>query len=405
MISVEDARRRIIAATEPLPAERVMLSDAFGRVLAEDVVSRRTQPPHDVSAMDGYAVRAADVAEVPCMLRIVGRVQAGGLPDRPVGPGEAVRLFTGAPLPPGADAVVIQEDADADGADLRVRESVTAGRHVRKAGLDFREGDLGLSAGRVLTVRDIGLAAAMNVPWIAVRQRPRVALLATGDEIALPGDPVGPGQIVSSSGPALAAFARACGALPMNLGVAADTLEGLTEVAAAGRDADILVTMGGASVGEHDLVQEAFLAQGMELDFWRIAMRPGKPLMFGRLGKTLILGLPGNPVSSLVCALLFLQPAIGGLLGIADARPHRIKARLGASLQANGQREDYMRARLHHTEGEMLPRVVPFQVQDSSMLSSLARSGCLLVRPPHAPAADEDDVVEVLPLGTGALPV
>lgn len=404
MISVEEATRRILAAVSPLPGERVMLSDAFGRVLAEDVISRRTQPPHDVSAMDGYAVRAADVAEVPCTLKIVGRIQAGGLPDRAVGPGEAVRLFTGAPMPPGADAVVIQEDADAEGTNLRVRESVQSARHVRKAGLDFRAGAVGLKAGRVLTSRDIGLAAAMNVPWLSVRQRPRIALLATGDEIALPGDPVGPGQIVSSSGPALAAFVQSCGGIPVNLGVAGDTIEALSSLASAGRDADVLVTMGGASVGEHDLVQEAFLAEGMELDFWKIAMRPGKPLMFGRLGKTLVLGLPGNPVSSLVCALLFLRPAIAGLLGIAAPDTLRAKARLGVALPPNGEREDYMRAELRRNEGH-LPQAMPFSVQDSSMLSSLCRSDCLIVRRPHAPAAKEGEVVDVMLFGGGSLPI
>lgn len=404
MISVEEATKRVLAAVAPLPAERVMLSDAFGRVLAEDVISRRTQPPHDVSAMDGYAVRAADVVKVPCTLKIVGRIQAGGLPDRAVGPGEAIRLFTGAPMPPGADAVVIQEDADADGTDLHVRESVQSARHVRKGGLDFREGAVGLEAGRVLTSRDIGLAAAMNVPWLSVRQQPRIALLATGDEIVLPGDPVGPGQIVSSSGPALAAFVRSCGGVPLNLGVAGDTIDALSALAAAGRDADVLVTMGGASVGEHDLVQEAFLAEGMELDFWKIAMRPGKPLMFGRLGKTLVLGLPGNPVSSLVCALLFLRPAIEGLLGIAAPESRRAKARLGAALPQNGEREDYMRARLCAGEGH-LPLAVPFPVQDSSVLSSLSQSGCLIVRPPHAPAVQEGQIVDVMLFGGGSLPI
>jgi molybdopterin molybdotransferase len=397
MISVEEARTRIVAAAGVLPAERVMLSDALGRVLAEDVASRRTQPPLAVSAMDGWAVRAADVADVPAVLRRIGTVPAGAVFEGLVGPGEAVRIFTGAPVPAGADTIVIQENAESTGDRVTIHEGAAEGRYIRRAGLDFAEGDVLLRAGRLLNARDIGLAAAMNRPWLAVRRRPRVALLATGDEIALPGEPIGPNQIVSSSGPALAAFVRACGGEPVHLGVAADSVDSLRMHAAGAAGTDILVTLGGASVGEHDLVQAALAKDGLAVDFWRIAMRPGKPLMFGRLGDTLVLGLPGNPVSALVCALLFLRPLILRLSGRdATALPLQA-ARLGAALAENDRREDYIRATLTR-DATGFPVATPFSVQDSSMLSRLVLADCLIVRAPHAPAATAGATVDILRL-------
>ena len=397
MIPVSEAIDRILAGVRPLPAELVGLGEGLGRVLAEDLASRRTQPPLAVSAMDGYALRAADAGAAPVRLRVVGEVPAGSRWRGALGPGEAVRIFTGAPLPDGADAIVIQEDCAREGDLVTVGEAASAGRWVRPAGLDFAEGDVLLRAGRLLGPRDLGLAAAMNRPWLPVRRRPLVALLATGDEIALPGEPLGAEQIVSSSGPGLAAFVAEAGGVPLSLGVAADSVESLRASAAGARGADILVTMGGASVGEHDLVQAALAEEGLKVDFWRIAMRPGKPLMFGRLGATAVLGLPGNPVSAFVCALLFLRPLIRALLGLPAGPPERQPARLGAALGANDRREDYLRARLAPGP-DGAPVATPFDRQDSSMLARFVEADALVVRAPHAPPAPAGAPVEIIRL-------
>ncbi len=398
MISVEEARARLLAPLKPLGAEQVAISQAVGRVLAEDVAARRTQPPWPVSAMDGYAVRAADVARVPATLKVVGSVPAGQAYAGTVGGGEAVRIFTGAPMPDGADAVVIQEDAERQGDMVELREAARPGQYVRPAGLDFREGEIGLTAGRRLTARDIGLAAAMNRPWLMLHRKPRIAILPTGDEVVMPGDPVGPHQIVSSNGLALAALITQCGGEPLQLPIAPDRADALQRIAEAATGADFLVTAGGASVGDHDLVRDALGASGLTLDFWKIAMRPGKPLMVGRYRDTPMMGLPGNPVSSLVCALLFLKPAIERLTGLAAAEAPPLRARLAAPLPANDRRQDYLRATLTRAADGAL-EAQAFLKQDSSMMSLLAKSDCLVVRPPHAPAAAIGTSVEIVPLG------
>jgi molybdopterin molybdotransferase len=273
---------------------------------------------------------------------------------------------------------------------------------VRPAGLDFRAGEVGLEAGRRLSARDVGLAAAMDRAWLRVHRRPRVALLATGDEVVLPGDPRGPSQIVSSNGFSLAAFVEACGGQAIHLGIAPDDVAALKALVEGARGADALVTTGGVSVGEHDLIREALEDRGLEMDFWRIAMRPGKPLLFGRIGATPILGLPGNPVSSLVCATLFLRPAIEVMLGRAGQAPPPETAILGADLGANDRRQDYLRARLEvDAQGRRL--AVPFPRQDSSMLATLARADCLIVRKPLAAPAKAGQVVEIVPLSGGVL--
>jgi molybdopterin molybdotransferase len=399
MISVEEARRRLLAPLVPLGAEQVAVSEAAGRVLAEDVEARRTQPPWDVSAMDGYAVRAGDATSVPARLKVVGSVPAGQAYAGMVGRGEAVRIFTGAPMPKGADAVVIQEDTERAGDSVVVREAAPPGQHVRLAGLDFRAGEVGLRAGRRLSARDVGLAAAMNRPWLMVHRKPRIAILPTGDEVVMPGDPVGPHQIVSSNGLALAALVSQCGGIPLHLPIAPDNADALQRIAAASAGADFLVTTGGASVGEHDLVRDALGASGLALDFWKIAMRPGKPLMVGRYRDTPMMGLPGNPVSSLVCGLLFLKPAIERLTGVTLADPPPLKARLAIPLPANDRRQDYLRATLSRAADGSI-EVRPFEKQDSSMMSLLARSDCLVVRPPHAPAAQAGDNVEIVPFAS-----
>jgi molybdopterin molybdotransferase len=396
MISVEEAHARVVAAFAPVAAETVNVADALGRVLAEDLVARISQPPAAVSAMDGYAVRADDVASVPVTLTLIGTAPAGGAFNGTVQAGQCVRIFTGGPLPQGADAIVIQEDVAAEGSRITVREGAQRGRYVRPAGLDFKAGEVGLKAGRVLGVRDVGLAAAMNHPWLKVRRKPRVAILATGDEVVMPGDPIGPNQIVSSNGIALAAFVTAWGGTPIQLGIAPDSADALQHLTLGARNADLLVTSGGVSVGEHDLVRSALSAKGLAVDFWQIAMRPGKPLMFGRIGETPVLGLPGNPVSSLVCAMIFVRAALAAMLGTASAMQH-VKATLGRDLPANDRRQDYLRGTLASDAGGRLV-ATPFDKQDSSMLAMLARASCLIVRPPNAPGARAGDAVDAIDL-------
>jgi molybdopterin molybdotransferase len=404
LISVEEALSRVLALFSPLPAEEISLAQALGRVLAEDLAARRTQPPFAVSAMDGYAVRAADVATIPASLRVVAEVPAGQGFAGALGAGEAARIFTGAPLPGGADTVVVQEETRREGERVIVLGGTTPGRHIRAKGLDFAEGAVSLSAGKRLTARDIGLAAAMNRPWLFVHRRPRVGILSTGDEIVMPGEPIGPHQIVSSNSLALAAFVEACGALPLSVGNASDDPQALRRAAAATRGVDLLVTTGGVSVGDYDLVRPALAADGFELDFWQIAMRPGKPLMVGRYRGTPLLGLPGNPVSTLVCALLFVNPALGFLSGLGEAPAAPAAARLGTPLKENDRRQDYLRARLARAADGTL-EVFPFAVQDSSMMSVLAASDCLVVRPPHAPVAAKGERVPILLFPGGALPI
>jgi len=402
MLSVAEALARITGAFVPLPAETVSLAEALGRTLAENVVARVTQPPAAVSAMDGYAVRAADLTTVPARLRVVGEAPAGGAHDGAVSAGEAVRIFTGGPLPAGADAIVIQEDTERDGDTVVVKETVAAGSYVRPAGLDFRAGDVGITAGRLLGARDIGLAAAMNHPWLRVRRRPRVAILATGDEVVLPGDPIGPNQIVSSNGFSLSAFVEACGGQPLHLGIAGDDQAALADMVSGARGTDLLVSSGGVSVGDHDLVGRVLGEQGMELDFWKIAMRPGKPLLFGRVGGTPVLGLPGNPVSALVCATLFLRPALAAMLGRPESNGAQETAVLGTDLGANDRRQDYLRARLSiDSAGRRC--ATPFPRQDSSMLATLAHADCLIVRPPLAASAKAGEAVDIVPLSGGIL--
>ena len=400
MLSVKEARTRILTAITPMPTEQIGLSNGLGRVLAEDIASRRTQPPTAVSAMDGYAVRAQDVSTVPVTLKISGHAPAGGSHDDVLGAGEAVRIFTGGPVPDGADAIVIQENTDSDGITVTVKESSPAGHYIRPAGLDFRTGDVILRAGDALTARNVGMAAAMNTPWLSVHRKPRIAILATGNEIVMPGDPIGPNQIVSSNSLALAAMIEASGAEPILLGIAPDESNELSAMAAAAHGADMLVTTGGASVGDHDLIQSVLGDNGLEVDFWKIAMRPGKPLIFGDIKGTPLLGLPGNPVSTLVCGIIFLIPALQKMLGQSERESSLETAILAVDLAQNDQREDYLRARLSYDDSGTR-MATPFSKQDSSMLSRLVQADCLLVRPPNAPAAKTGSAVEILPMPHG----
>jgi molybdopterin molybdotransferase len=396
VLSVEEARARVLAALQPLPPEVVALADAWGRVLAAPVTARLSNPPADVSAMDGYALRAAD-ATLGARLRVVGEAPAGHPFAGWVGPDQTVRLYTGSVMPEGTDSVLLQEDAVRDGDFVEVREAVRAGRHVRPGGQDFAAGAEVLPAGRRLGVRDVGLAAAANRPWLMVHRRPRVALLATGDEITLPGEEVPRGGLVSSNTHALAALVRAGGGAPVLLPIARDDRAVLAAAVAGARGADLLVTTGGASVGEYDLVQGALEDEGFELDFWKVAMRPGKPLMSGRLGAMPVLGLPGNPVSALVCGLLFLLPALARLSGLPGDPPSPVQARLGAPVAANDRRADHLRAELR-TELDGTLVATPLPRQDSAMLRAFAEAGALILRPAGAPALPAGAAVLVLRL-------
>jgi molybdopterin molybdotransferase len=399
LMPVADALAAILAGAEPLGEEMVALDAAYHRVLARDVAALRTQPPQAMSAMDGYAVRASDAAHVNARLKVIGEVAAGRPFDRALGPREAARIFTGGVVPDGADAVVIQEDTVVDGASIRVTEAAVVGRHIRPAGVDFRKGDVLLAAGSRLTDRDLSLAASMNHPELPVRRRPKVALLATGDELVMPGVTPGPGQIVYSNGYALKALARAEGADTIDLGIAADTLESTTAGIRRARysGADILVTTGGASVGDHDLVQQSLKAEGVNIAFWKIAMRPGKPMMHGRLGAMRVIGVPGNPVSSYVCTLLFVVPLIHALSGCKVTHYVRVSALLGRDVGANDVREDYLRARIgERADGTLI--ATPVDHQDSSLLGNLAMAQAIIIRAPFAPAAKAGSPCEILRL-------
>ncbi|MBO6862720.1 MAG: molybdopterin molybdotransferase MoeA [Alphaproteobacteria bacterium] len=401
MISVAEARSRILASLKPVGTETVALADALDRVLAVPLDAYRLQPPKDMSAMDGYAVRASDLHKIPVDLKVVAEVAAGASYDGTVPPGSCVRIFTGAPLPAGTDTIVIQEDTQADEAagTVRILEGASLGTYVRPAGLDFKPGDTLLQAGHRMTPRSIGLAAAINRPWLTVYRRPRVAILSTGDEIVLPGDPLGENQIVSSNGPALAAAVTRAGGLPTLLPVAKDDPEALRAIAAGAAGHDLVLTTGGASVGKHDLIGSALGEAGLELDFWKIAMRPGKPLMFGMLAGVPMLGLPGNPVSALVCFLLFGMPAIAKLVGMGDTEPQFVRAVLAGPLSENDRREDYLRADLtRDSDGNL--HVTPYSRQDSSMMRRLATAGCLIRRAPHAGSAEVGDSVEIIDLSS-----
>lgn len=393
---VKSARDAILKAARTLPAEVVLLEKAQSRVLARDVKSKRNQPPFHASAMDGYAVRGADVANAPVKLRVIGEAPAGQAFGGAVKPGQAVRIFTGAPLPRGSDTIVIQENCNRDDDMVTVLHPEPKGRYVRAKGLDFKSGQTLLTAGTRLGSRQLGLAAAMNLANLPARRRPRVAIMPTGDELVAPGGKPRGDQIISSNNFALAAFVRHCGGDPLDLGIVGDDHRSLARAIKKAQGCDILVTLGGASVGDHDLVQDALKKAGLKLNFYRIAMRPGKPLMYGKLKSMHVLGLPGNPVSSIICARIFLKPLIDKMLGLDDSDVP-FTARLVTPLDANDQRQDYLRAVLTHG-ADGIPSVTAFSRQDSSMLTTLNQANCLIIRPPFAKAARKGARVNVLML-------
>ncbi len=391
LLPLDEAQARLLAMADPVAAESLPVERCVGRWLAEDVLARRTQPASDLSAMDGYALRYEDLSGT---LTVVGESAAGASYDGALAPGQAVRIFTGAPLPEGADTVLVQEEAARDGERLRLDGDGPsgAGAHVRKSGRDFAEGDKLASAGDRLTAPALAMAIAGGHGALAVRRRIRVAAISTGDELVPPGAPTSPAQIPASNGAMLAAQLAT---LPVDFadgGIVADDLETLGAAIDAARDADILVTIGGASVGDHDLVRPALENAGAAIDFWKVAVKPGKPIMAGRLGAALVLGLPGNPASAFVTAKLFLEPLIAALSGAADPLPHHRQAVLGTDLPPGGERTEYLRARW--SSG----RIEPLAQQSSAALDALAQAQALIRRESGAPAAAEGEVADILPL-------
>ncbi|NDW05626.1 molybdopterin molybdotransferase MoeA [Jiella pacifica] len=400
LISVEDAHERLLGAAEPVRRSvLVPLREAAGRVLAEDVLAKRTQPGFDASAMDGYALRAED-AQAPFQpLRVIGESAAGRAFEGKIAPGEAARIFTGAPVPEGADAILIQEDAErtGDGA-LIAKEQVSAGQHIRPAGVDFSAGTVLLAKGTLLSPGAVALAASGGHAQILVLDRPKVAVLATGDELVPPGADVGPSQIVASNGYGVAALVEAAGGMVIDCGIASDDEEEITGHLdrALAEGCDCFVTIGGASVGDHDLIGKVFDAKQAEMAFLKVAMRPGKPLMAAQIGKMRLVGLPGNPASSMVAATLFLAPLVRRLAGRPD-RPLTRAAILGSDVPENGTRTDFMRSRTEiAADGTVF--VTPLARQDSSLLSIYAAADALLMRPPYAPPARAGESCRIVDL-------
>ena len=400
LLSVSDALSHILSGVEPTPTELLDLSRARDRVLSSSLSARRTQPPFAASAMDGYAVCSADITQPPFTLTCIGVSSAGHGYKGEVASGETVRIFTGAPLPSGTDTILIQEHAKADKTDgdkITFTKQAEHGSYVRPAAIDFQEGDELIQSFTTLHPSALSLAASMNHKTVEVQKRPIVSIIATGDELVCPGDDLGEDQIVSSNAYGVAALIEKSGGESLDLGIAKDNLESLEEKfnLAASHNSDIVVTLGGASVGDHDLVKESLIARGIELDFWKLAMRPGKPVMFGRSESCRYLGLPGNPVSSLVCTQIFVCSLIRALLGLDSGLP-RISAYLGCDLPANDEREEYMRAESIYTDSGRF--VTPFTSQDSSLLSLYHRADCLLIRPSNAQKMAKGDLCEIIEL-------
>ncbi|WP_170442817.1 molybdopterin molybdotransferase MoeA [Ruegeria arenilitoris] len=390
MITVEEARQLLFGLVATMPEEQIALADAAGRVLIRDVKAERDQPPFAASSMDGYALKSAEV-ERHAMFKVIGEAAAGQRFTGKVGPGQAVRIFTGAPVPGGADFVVIQEDTDLRGDLLTITEDPGQKTNIRPAGVDFTIGDV-VSAPRVLSPEDLALLAAMNVPTVSVATKPQIALIATGNELVMPGETPGPDQIIASNSFGIKALLEKAGANVRMLPVAQDTLSSLETAFGLAEGSDLVVTIGGASVGDYDLVAEASHRLGLEQSFYKVLMRPGKPLMAGRLGDAAMIGLPGNPVSAMVCGYLFLVPLVKKMLGIQTVDPTLHQAILSEALPPNGPREHYMRARLESNG------IRAFEDQDSSLLSVLARSNALLMRPPNDPARAAGETVSYLPI-------
>lgn len=397
LLPVADALSAILKNLPPLDTERVALDDASGRILAEDLTAKLANPPFSASAMDGYAVRATDIQKAGTKLKVIGEAAAGHEFTDTASAGDAVRIFTGAPLPTGTDTIVIQENTERDEELVTISETAPRGNFVREKGSDFAEGETLLFKGEILHPRLLNLAAAMNHGILPVIRKPKVAIIATGDELILPGNKPTQDQVICSTPFGLEAMIKNAGATPIKMGIAGDSLEALNESLRRSADADIVVTIGGASAGDHDLVQQALKNIGVEMNFWKINMRPGKPLMFGKRDQQRYLGVPGNPVSAMVCAAIFLRPLIKSMLGQNPAQDNQLTGTLAAPLEANGGRQHYMRAQMaSSSEGKLT--ITPAQTQDSAMQRTLARSNCLIVRKPKAPEANPGDEVNIIPI-------
>jgi len=399
LLPVEKALQIICQSCSPLEAENVPLSEALGRTTAEDHFAAITQPPFDASAMDGYALRAEDVSTCPAILEIIGEAPAGKSYEGELLPQTTVRIFTGGPVPKGADAVIMQENTEKlDDNTVKIITGAAKGRNIRPAGNDFTQGQMLVPAGTRLTSRHIGMMAAANISIVTVSRKPRVAILSTGDELVPVGQDVGPDQIVNSNNLLLSSLIRENGGDPIDLDVARDNIASLEEkifLLESYDSIDLFITIGGASVGDHDLIQKVLGRHGLKVDFWKIAIRPGKPMIFGKFKGIPMIGLPGNPASAYVCAINFMVPALHIMLGRTEIGAEKSVANLGLDLPENGGRQDYMRA--HYVENRAGEKIVtPAPKQDSAKLSSLASANCLLVRPPHAPKAALGDKVDIV---------
>ena len=396
MISVEEAIAHILKHLACVGPQTIFIDQSYGRVLSQDISSRVDSPPSAVSSMDGYAISVKDIEHLPVKLSVVGVSQAGRGFKGKINSGQTVRIYTGAPIPEGADKIIIQEEVEASDHQILIKKKVLKEKFIRESGLDFSVGDILLKKGTTLSARDVGLLAAMNIPSISVRRKPTVAIIATGDEVVMPGDPIGPDQIISSNSLLLSGYVQSLGGVPSIIGIARDSVESLLETLSFVSGFDLILTTGGASVGDFDLVQKALSSEDWILDFYKIAMRPGKPLIFGHLLETPLLGLPGNPVSAGVCCVVFLSVIMRSMLGIDDSRPLET-VRLGSDLIENDARQDYLRADLKVLNDGILT-VFPFEIQDSSMISSFAKAKCLVVRPPFAPFIKSGENVSILRL-------
>lgn len=404
LLPIDQAFVKVDAGISALSSEQVSVAQALGRVLAEDVAARLTQPPCAVSSMDGYAVRSEDVLTQPVTFTCVGVSQAGGVFEAPVKKGQCVRIFTGAPMPTGTDAVIMQEDTEVTGDQVTFKEVAFEGKFTRRAGLDFNEGDVLLKAGQLLSARDIGLLCSMNVPWVKVYRQPRVAILATGDELVMPGEAVRESQIISSNTLMVAAMVTALGGVPINLGIAGDTEESLRQTLSGLDGVDLLVTSGGISVGDYDLVRNVLGEEGLDIDFWQVAVKPGKPFMFGHIGGKPVMGLPGNPVSSYILAFLFVRPALRKMQGRAFEQDVPVRAILGADVPKNTVRQEYMRAVFSRDDQGRLV-ATPYHKQDSAMLANLAHCEGFIIRSVQAEPSKAGEECDAIFIGDSHLTI
>jgi molybdopterin molybdotransferase len=397
MLAVDEALKSVLLGIKQLDYEQISIDQSLGRVLAIDLISRLTQPPSAVSAMDGYAVSVNDLATIPVTLKQIGESAAGKSFNGKILAGQTVRIFTGASIPEGANTIIMQEDTEKSAGGIIIKEAAPEGKYIRPAGMDFKKGQKLLKAGTRLNARNIGLAAAMNIPWIKVTRKPRIAILSTGNELVLPGEFVGQDKIISSNSLGLAAMVSANGGIPINLGIAKDDPRSLKNAVSQLSGVDMLITIGGASVGDYDLIKSVLSKEGLNITFSRVAMRPGKPLIFGNIFGTPMLGLPGNPVSASVTATLFLLPAISKMLGAEDSSHNTETAALGRDVKKNDSRQDYLRAKLAiNKAGEKI--VTPFARQDSSMLKNYAKADCLIIRQPFAVPLVRGEIVRIVRL-------